>query len=181
MRSGTALIIIDMIEDFVTGKFKNDRAQRIVPNIREVITVARDIEMPVIYVSDFHSEDDHELSIWGEHAIEGDSGSDIIPELSPESGDYTLKKDKYSAFYNTELEDLLKDLEVDTVVLTGVLTHICIQHTAADAFFRGYDIVIPDGCVEDLSESKNKMALEFIKENYGAEIIDYEDLVGMWE
>lgn len=177
----TAVLVIDMIKDFVTGKFENERAQAIVPNIEELLDSARASDKPVIYVSDSHSEEDREFSIWGDHAIAGSEGTEIVPELEPEEGDHTLKKDKYSAFYDTELDSLLEELDIDRIVLTGVLTHICIQHTAADAFYRGYDIVIPVGCVEDLSDEENETSLDFIEENYGAEVIEFEDLKDRWE
>ncbi len=176
----TAVLIIDMIKDFVTGKFENERAKRVVPNIASLIEVARDRNKPIIYVTDSHPEGDHEFGIWGQHAVSGSKGSEVVPDLEPMEDDYKLKKIKYSAFYETELDSILNNLEVDEVVLTGVLTHICIQHTAADAFYRGYQITIPKECVDDVSEEANQRAIEFIKENYGARIIDLDELIEEW-
>lgn len=175
-----AVLVIDMIEDFVWGEFENERVEEIIPNIKELVEAARGTDKPVVYISDSHSEEDREFSIWGEHALSGSEGAEIVSELEPEEEDYTLEKSKYSAFYDTGLDSLLKELVIDEVVLTGVLTHICIQHTAADAFYRGYDITVPLGCVEDVSDEKNEKALEFIKENYGAKIIDFKDLIESW-
>lgn len=177
----TALIVIDMIKDFVTERFENERAKGIVPNIERLANKARLNDFPVIYVSDSHSEDDPEFSLWGEHALAGEEGSEIVSDLTPQEGDYTLRKGKYSAFYETELNSLLEDLNIEEIVLTGVLTHICIQHTAADAFYRGYDITVPRGCVEDLSKEENEKALDFIEENYGAEVLKFESLIERWE
>lgn len=177
----TAVLVIDMIKDFVTGKFENKRAQEIIPNIQEVLKSARSSDKPVIYVSDTHPEGDREFSIWGSHALAESEGSEIVPQLNPKESDYTLKKTKYSAFYDTELEALLEKLNVDKIVLTGVLTHICIQHTAADAFFRSYDVIVPKECVEDLSGEENKSALEFIRENYGAGLLDLPELIERWK
>lgn len=177
----TAVLVIDIINDFVTGKFENERAKRIVPNIRELSDVARSSGKPVIYISDAHSKEDEEFSIWGRHAVSGTEGSEVVPELEPEERDHTLEKQEYSAFYDTGLESLLEDLDVNELVLTGVLTHICIQHTAADAFFRDYSIVVPKGCVDDISNEENESALDFVEENYGAEIVDFEELIERWE
>lgn len=167
-----------MIIDFVTGKLGNKRAERIIPNIKTVLNHAHESNLPVVYISDYHAEDDHEFSIWDAHAVKGTEGSKVIPELEPSKEDYTMKKTKYSAFYDTELDSLLNELKVDELVLMGVLTHICIQHTAADAFYRGYDIIIPKGCVEDISEEENQKAFDFMKENYRANIIDFKELMG---
>lgn len=175
-----AVLVIDMINDFVTGEFENERAKNIVPNIRKLLAAARSSGKPVIYISDTHPEGDPEFSIWGEHAVAGTEGSEVIPELEPEDNDYTLEKREYSAFYETGLDSLLEKLDVDDLVLTGVLTHICIQHTAADAFFRDYGVIVPKGCVDDLSDEENKEALEFIEENYGADILNFEELIESW-
>ncbi len=150
------------------------------PNIKKLTDSARSTGKPVIYVSDSHPQGDQEFSIWGAHAKAGTEGSEVIPELEPEEDDQTLEKQKYSAFYNTGLNELLDNLEVEKIVLTGVLTHICIQHTAADAFFRGYDVIVPERCVEDLSDEENKKSLDFIKNNYGAEVIDFKELIDRW-
>ncbi len=176
----TAVLVIDMIKDFVTGEFENERAQKIVPNIKEIVEAALSSDKPIIYVCDTHPEDDNEFSIWGEHAVSGTEGAEIIPELEPEKNDYKIEKSKYSAFYDTKLESLLEELGVDKLVLTGVLTHICIQHTSADAFYRGYDIVLPIGGVEDVSDEKHGKSLEFIEENYGATIMEYKEIIKEW-
>ena len=176
----TAVLVIDMIKDFVTGKFENERAQAIVPNIKRLLEAARSSDKPVVYIHDSHPPGDHEFDIWGQHAVSGSEGSEFISELEPKEGEPVLEKKKYSAFYETDLDSVLKDLRVDEVVLTGVLTHICVQHTAADAFFRGYDVTVPRGCVEDLSDEENQRSLEFVKDNYGAEVLGLEDLLESW-
>ncbi len=176
----TAVLVIDMINDFVSGKFENERAKSIVPDIERLLDEARSAGKPVIYARDSHPEGDREFGLWGEHAVSGSEGSEIIPELEPKEGEVILEKEKYSAFYDTGLDSVLEDLGVDEVVLTGVLTHICIQHTAADAFFRGYDVIVPRDCVEDLSEEENEKSLEFIKENYGANVLGLDDLLEEW-
>lgn len=176
----TGLLVIDMINDFVTGEFENERAEKIIPNIKELIDTAKSTNKPVIYVCDTHPEEDYEFSIWGKHAVSGTKGSEVVPELKPEEEDYKIEKTKYSGFFDTELDSLLKKLEVDKLVLTGVLTHICIQHTAADAFYREYELIIPKGAVEDVSDDEHEKSLEFIEENYGANLIDYEKLLEKW-
>lgn len=180
VRLATAVLVIDMIKEFVTGKFENERAKDIVPNILEVTESARSADVPVIYASDSHPEGDHQFSIWGPHARKGSEASEVIPELEPQEGDYRLEKEKYTAFYETDLDELLEEFGIDRVILTGVLTHICIQHTAADAFYRNYEIVVPRGCVEDLSDEENERALDFMENNYGAEVVVYEDLIEEW-
>jgi len=162
-----AVIVIDMINDFVTGVFKNDRAAKIIPNIQALTDYARTQKTPVIYATDAHLPGmDREFDVWGKHAESGSWGAEIVDELKPKKGDFRIFKRKYSAFQGTDLDQLLRELKVDTVILTGVVTDICIQHTAADAFFRGYKIIVPEDCVEAVDARTQNAALKFMKKAY---------------
>jgi nicotinamidase-related amidase len=101
----------------------------------------------------------------------------VVDELKPEKGDYVLQKRRYSAFHGTGLDQLLRELEVDTLILTGVVTDICIQHTAADAFFRGYKLIVPEDCVEAVNEETQKAALNYLRRVYGCEITSVEKIM----
>jgi nicotinamidase-related amidase len=120
---------------------------------------------------------DPEFEVWGSHAVAGSWGADIVDELKPRKGDFRVLKRKYSAFQGTDLDQLLRELKVDTVILTGVVTDICIQHTAADAFFRGYKIVVPRDCVEAVDAKTQEEAMRFMKKAYGPEITTSKDLM----
>lgn len=173
-----SVIVVDMINDFVTGTLKCERASRIIPNIQRLLDLARKKRIPVIYVSDAHLPGvDDELELWPPHAVVGTKGAEIIEELKPVKGDYTLQKRRYSAFYETGLDPLLRELKVDTLVLVGLVTNVCIQHTAADAFFRGYRIIVPEDCVEAPTEGDQKTALKYLKTNYGTEITKVQELM----
>jgi len=177
-----SVIIVDMLNDFVTGVLKCERASRIIPNIQRLLVSARKKEIPVIYVSDAHLPSvDNELELWPPHAIIGTRGAEIIKELKPVEGDYTLRKRRYSAFYETGLDPLLRELGVDAVVLVGLVTNVCIQHTAADAFFRGYQIIVLEDCVEAPTEEVQKNAIKYLKINYGSEITNVEELMRLIE
>ncbi len=174
----TAIIVIDMINDFVTGVFRSDRAARIIPNIKALLNYARRQKVPIIYATDAHVPSvDPEFNVWGRHAEAGSWGAEIVEELKPRKGDFRILKRKYSAFQGTNLDQLLSKLEVETVVLTGVVTDICIQHTAADAFFRGYKIIIPKDCVEAADSPTQKAAIKFIKKAYAPEITTSKQLL----
>lgn len=167
----TAVVVIDMINDFVTGVFKNKRAEMIIPNVKQLLNFARENKIPVVYVNDAHLPNvDVEFDVWPQHAVAGTLGAQVVDELKPEKSDFVLEKRRYSAFYGTSLDQLLRELKVDTLILTGVVTDICIQHTAADAFFRGYKIIVPEDCVEAINEQTQKAALDYLKRVYGSKI-----------
>jgi nicotinamidase-related amidase len=164
------LIIVDMINDFVTGKLGSDRARNIVPNISALIKKARKHGIPVIYLRDAHTPDDKELGIWGEHAMKGTQGSEIILELKPEKNDIVIEKKWYSAFVDTQLPEILKKLGSDTIIFTGVSTDICVQNNVAPAYFSGYKTIVPRDCTASIDEASYEFSLKYMKNIFGTEI-----------
>jgi len=174
----TAVVVVDMINDFVTGVFKNQRAEKIIPNVRRLLDLARKQKIPVIYASDAHLPDlDKEFGVWPPHAVVGTWGAEIVEELKPKKGDYVIQKRRYSAFQGTDLDQILRELKVDTLIIVGLVTDICIQHTAADAFFHGYRIIVPQDCVEASSAQIQKTAIDYLKKVYGSEKTNLNDLM----
>ena len=174
----TAVVVVDMINDFVTGALKNERASRIIPNIQRLLDFARKKKIPVIYTNDTHLPGiDEEFEIWPQHALVGTKGAEVIEELKPVKGDYVLQKRRYSAFFGTYLDLLLRELKVDTLVLVGLVTNVCIQNTAGDAFFRGYRVIVPEDCVEATSEEAQKAGIEYMKTIYGCKITNLDELM----
>ena len=176
------VVIIDMLNDFVTGKLAVDRAKHIVPNLKRLIEAARKNNVPVVYSNDAHHTEDWEVTQkWGEHAIEGTKGAEVIAELAPAKKDYIIEKRTYSSFYETSLDQLLKSLYrgkgVKTVVLGGMHTHICIRHMAADAFFRGYKIVVAKDGVEAFTQEDHEQGLKYLEYVYNAKIMPVDSIV----
>ena len=167
MKSTTALLVIDMLNDFVLkgAPLYVPRARRIVPQLKRRITRARRENVPIIYICDKHRKDDSEFRIWPKHAVNGTSGSEIITELKPRSCDYIIDKTTYSSFYRTKLEKLLKKLGTKKLVIMGVCTEICVLYTAMDAFMRGYQVVVPENCVAGLTEPDHRFGLKQIERN----------------
>lgn len=174
-----AVIVIDMLEEFVHGRLRSPEAEEIIPVIRRIIDKAREKNVPVIYVADSHFPVDHELRVWGPHALKDSGGARIIDELAPGDRDYVLYKRSYSGFRDTGLDMLLRDLGIDTVILTGIHTHICVLHTAWDAFYHGYHVVIPRDAVAAFSREDHEYALKYMEKVYGAEITDSSRVLEM--
>ena len=176
-----AVLVIDMVNDFVTGEIAAERAERIIPTLRDsLLPAAREHDIRVIYANDAHRSEDFELEVWGEHAMRGTEGADVIPELSPADEDDVFEKRFYDAFYETGLDQHLRSLGVDRLILTGLHTNMCVRHTAASAFFKGYEIVVPKDCVDAFSEEAHEEGLEYLESVYNAEITIAEDLINEW-
>jgi nicotinamidase-related amidase len=105
-----------------------------------------------VYVLDRHAPDDPDLDEWGLHAVEGTEGAEVWPPLAPKPGDRKVTKASYSGFYQTELEKVLDELAVDTVVLTGCATEVQLQATATDALQRGFAVELPADCQAGASD-----------------------------
>ena len=164
------LIVADMINEFVTGKFGNEAARKIVPNIAALVLKARKKGVPVIFLHDSHNATDRELDIWGEHAMKDSPGSEFIPELMPEKNDIIIEKNWYSAFVDTELPGILSKMNADTLIFTGVTTDICIQNNVASAYFSGYKTIVPRDCTASWDEESYEFSLKYMKNIYGTEI-----------
>lgn len=94
-------------------------------------------------------------------AIAGTSGNRLIEDVVHPS-DLVMVKGRDSGFYETKLDETLRELGVKTVVVTGLQTHVCVQTTAADAFFRGYKIWVPEDCVFSPKPEDTKRSLEWL-------------------
>ncbi len=172
-----AIIVVDMINDFVTGKLGSIRAQKIVPNVAALVMKARKQGIPVIYLRDAHTPADKEMSLWGQHAMKGTEGSQIIPELKPEKTDIVIEKRWYSGFVDTELPSILKKLGAETLVITGVSTDICVQNNVAYAYFSGYKTIVPPNCTASIDEDSYERSLKYMKNIYGTEITESEGVL----
>lgn len=173
-----AILVVDMLNDFVTGALKCDRGLAIVPKTAELLRAAREKNVPVIFCNDAHIKNiDHELALWGDHAIAGTKGAEVIPELALCERDYVVPKRRYSGFFHTDLDLLLNELGVDTVIMTGLHTHMCVRHTSADAYQLGYKIIVAQDATDSFTQEDYEYGIKYLKEVYGAEISDVDSIV----
>jgi biuret amidohydrolase len=149
--STTALIVVDMQNDFVAaGAPMESRAGReMVPRLNQALACCREQGIPVIYTAHVHRAGGADQGLLahapaicrGEALVVGSSGAAIFPEVAPRDGEIVISKHRFSAFYGTDLEIILRGLGVTTVVITGVTTENCCHATARDAFFRDFQVV----------------------------------------
>ncbi|MGC8982797.1 MAG: cysteine hydrolase family protein [Desulfurococcaceae archaeon] len=176
-----AVLVVDMLKEFVYGKLRSPEAEKIVPAIKAIITKAREKRIPIVYLADHHFAFDREMRIWGYHALAESSESEVIDELKPEKGDIVLYKRSYSGFRDTGLSYVLRDLGVDTVILTGIHTHICVLHTAIDAFYERFDVVVVEDAVAAFSREDHEYALKYMKQVLGAKIANTREILDLFE
>ena len=169
-----ALLIIDMINDFLDPKgalYCGNEVRQIIPPLAVILEQFRRDKKLVVFLCDHHEEDDPEFQAFPKHAVAGTWGAEIIPELAPKEGEIIVPKTRFSGFFKTNLEDILRQNQVDTVCLTGVCTSICVMDTAADAFFRDFKIKVFEKAVGDFDPEMHAFALKRMQRIYRAEIL----------
>ncbi|RKY71776.1 MAG: cysteine hydrolase [Candidatus Latescibacterota bacterium] len=171
-KRSTAILVVDMLNDFLKtgGKMVLDTGKVIIEPSSRLLERARNNEIPIVYVNDSHRlgvRQDREFKKRAEHCIEGTWGAEVIRELKPQEGDFVVKKRRFSGFYETDLDLTLKDLKIDTVIIIGVVTNICVRSTVHDAFFRGYKVIIPRDCVMATGEREQESSLYDIQTHFG--------------
>src|SRR5215204_4487829 len=150
--SKTAMIVVDMQNDFVAAgaPLESAAGRAMVPNLQRALACCREQGIPVIYTAHVHRADGCDLGLLG-HAppiarrdalVAGSAGAAIFPEIAPRADEIVITKHRYSAFYGTDLEIILRGLGVTTVVIAGVTTENCFHATARDAFFRDYQVIV---------------------------------------
>jgi nicotinamidase-related amidase len=170
-----ALLVIDMLNDFVLpgAPLEVPETRNVIKVIRKEIDRAHADGRPVLYVCDAHEPDDKEFKKfrWPAHAVKGTKGAEVVEELKPAPKDIVVRKNTYSGFYGTKLEETLKQLGADSLRLTGCVTHICIMFTTADAVLRDYQVTVVQDGVAGLAREDHDAALRIMKNVMGAKIV----------
>lgn len=153
----TALLVVDMQNDFVQegAPIEVPHARAMVPRLNRLLDVCRMHKLPVIYIHhvlrggdiDAGRLADHHAVIRNNQALlAGTPNVEIYEELKPHPGDLVVAKPRYSAFYGTDLEAILRSKGIDTLIISGTVTHVCCESTTRDAFSRDYKVIfLSDG------------------------------------
>jgi len=167
------VIVTDMLRGFLEEGhplYCGWEARGIIPNVRRLLERELEQGSRIFYLCDRHIPDDREFDMFAPHCIEGTEEAELIPELSEFSGEI-LPKRTFSSFYDTDLEDRLKEIRPETIVVCGVTTHICVLQAVIDARNRGYDVEVPTDCVASFDKKAHLFALDYMEGVLGARLI----------
>lgn len=164
-----AIIVVDIVNDFVTGVFGSDKARetadRISGTLRKLNT-----GIPIIFTQDSHISGDPEFKVWGEHCIAGTEGAELYQPLREVKG-YHIRKRHFDSFHDSDLDGLIRALGVEKLYIFGISTDICVEHTVSGAFFRYYAITVVDDLCASIDPETHNGAIKRMKTNYGARVI----------
>lgn len=157
-----ALLVIDMLNDFVRpdAPLRVEWAAGLVPAIQRGLAAARRAGAAVIYLCDAHAPDDQEFRAWPPHAVKGTEGAQVIAELAPEPRDAVIPKRRFSGFFATDLDLALRERGIRRVILSGLLTDICVYHTAVDAAQLAYQVEVAANATAAAEPQHHEFALQ---------------------
>ena len=191
----TAVLIIDMQNDFchidgVQAKrgLSISQIQTMVPRLKRFLSAARKYHPLIIFVRMVHTEwsispvSMEPQMIFPEdlrlYVLEGTWGSEFY-EISPEGGEIVVTKYRYSAFQGTDLESILRDNRIKTLVLTGVATPVCVEATAIDGYSKDFFIVLVKDCLAARNVEEHNAALS-IMERFLAVTANSKEILDVW-
>jgi nicotinamidase-related amidase len=163
--AASALLVVDMQRFFLdaTSPTFTCSGLAILPAVKRLIDAFRRAGRPVIFTRHVHHPGDIDSGImgwwWKGKCLEGSPESEIHPDLTPLPGEKVVFKHRYSAFYNTDLETVLRCLKVEDLVVSGVMTNMCCESTARDAYYRDYRVFVPADGTGTISEEMHLASL----------------------
>ncbi|MFQ6026973.1 MAG: cysteine hydrolase family protein [Dehalococcoidia bacterium] len=168
------VLVVDMVRGFLEAghNLYFEGYRQLIPNIRALLQRELAAGSSVLFVSDHHDPDDLEFQIFPVHCVKGTVEPEVIPELRQYVTDTNVvPKNRYSGFFNTDLDQRLEELNPDKVIICGVCTDICVLHTSSDARNRDYSVEVPANCVDTFDPGAHQWALQHLQKILGAKVV----------
>ena len=167
--SSTAVLVVDMLKDFFSdgGAMVLDGGDVLYEPHRELLGAARDKGIPVFWLNQDLPPDDSLFQTRAVHCLSGTWGAEIVDEIPVDASDIIISKRLYCGFFQTTLYLNLRERGIDTVIVTGVVTNICVRSTVHDAFFLSYKVLVPEDLVMATSDQAQEVTLYDIETHYG--------------
>ena len=157
------VLVIDMVRGFLEpghNLYCGDDSRRIIPNVRRLVEREHNAGSDILFISDHHEPNDLEFQMFPVHCVKGTEEPQVIPELSEfVTQANVVPKNRYSGFFNTNLNQQLDRLKPEKLIVCGVCTDVSVLHTISDARDRDYDVEVPADCVAAVDPDAHKWAL----------------------
>ncbi|HEX8206480.1 MAG TPA: isochorismatase family cysteine hydrolase [Solirubrobacteraceae bacterium] len=175
--SKSALVVIDMLNayDFDDAEKLADSVREVLPNLKALIDRAAEADIPIVYVNDNYGDWNSSADELVETARRG-RFPELIEEIAPRDDVKFVIKGRHSIFYATPLEYLVKELEVDRLILTGQVTEQCVLYSALDAYVRDFEVAVPRDAVAHIHDDLAEASLRMMEINMSADTTPAADL-----
>jgi len=169
-----AVLVIDMLKDFILegAPLEVEQARDLVGDINNLLDEARSQGDMIIFVCDRHREEDPEFDVFPEHCVKNTEGAEVLDELDKREEDIVVPKRRFSAFFGTDLDLTLRENNINDLVVTGILTNICVLYTVADAVQRGYSVTVCSDLVASPDQEAHEFSLQQMSDVLGAEVTE---------
>ena len=174
-----ALLLIDVVNDFdfPEGDQLLKHARPMARILLRLKRRAQKAGVPVIYVNDNFGRWKSDFRRTVDYCTRHGHGRDIVELLRPEENDYFVLKPKHSGFFSTTLETLLRYLETQTLILTGIAGNFCVLFTANDAYMRDFDLFVPSDCTVSNTKKEHDSAIGLMRKFLKADTRSASEIV----
>ena len=163
-----AIIVVDMLKDNLKESSRNPYFQEgraIIPNLQRLLEEGRKRGFPIVFACDSFLEGDFifkgRMKV---HALRGTKGAEVLDELKPEPTDIILPKRRFSAFFKTDLDQTLHVLGVDTIVVTGITSEVCVLMTIMDGLSHDFSAILLENCSASRSKEFHEGCLNLYRD-----------------
>jgi nicotinamidase-related amidase len=139
-------------------------ARQILPSLQRLLKESRGKKFPIVYACDsFLKEDFLFKGKTKFYSLQGTEGAEVVDDLKPEPTDTVLPKRRFSAFFGTDLEKRLRKQGIDTIIVTGITTEVCVLSTAMDGFCYDFYVILLEDCSASHSQEKHQACLNLYR------------------
>jgi len=178
----TALIIVDMQIDFFRRDPLKSIGRELVPAMNRLTSEARMRQVPVIWIRQEFKKDLSDAFLHMRRAgqrltIEGTEGARLLPELNIGSDDFQIVKKRYSAFFDTNLDDLLNSMGIGSLIFCGINSHACVRASVTDAYQRDYIVHLVTDCTGSWDPEHHRISMNYMNVRM-CDLMDVDSAVG---
>ena len=163
-----ALLVIDLLQDFFKEGVLAEKRKKLTTSVNELVDTAHANNVPVIWIRQEYNSDLSDAPLYNKKhnkpiTIKETAGCQLLPELHYKKEDHEVVKKRYSAFFKTNLESLLEQLDVDTLIITGINSMTCVRTTSIDAYQRDYDVILALDCVDSYDIEQHENSIKYLQ------------------
>jgi nicotinamidase-related amidase len=161
-----AIVVVDMLKDAFKRKDlpSTQGYLKVIPKIKKLLGKARRLNIPIIFACDSFLENDFIFKGKQPFSVRGTEGAEVVEDLKPRKKDQILPKRRFSAFFKTDLDQTLRSLRVDTVVIIGINTHVCVYATAMDSVCNDFYTIVLEDCSASRSREVHQGSIEVLRQ-----------------